>query len=322
MVGMACVGLALALFTTSARRAHDTGRAGSPSPPPASPPQAPLPEYQVIAAIEVGKARQRPAGRELIEQLVPGRGGLPGLGEGSGLTLDNLDHVVVGLRLNEDRPDRPLRGLTVVAHTRTPIDLTALRVRLQAGPPIERAGKTIYPLNLLLPGLLRCDDDRTVAIALRLDGTKPEADLDRVALSPSPAQDNLAADLQPFLREAEARGAVAWTAGQAEKGETLARGLPRGVLKPADREALAGVRVFAAALELDEAVTLRATFRCRDSAAATAFRSLLDRWGAKGPDAVVQEKDAWVTLRLRTTPQALAKARGQIVRGVLGLSER
>jgi hypothetical protein len=323
MAVAACIGLGFAFLTTSTRREHDSGRSRQPVPPPlpSTPRRAPPTDFQVIAVVSVGAARNHPAGARLLEQLAL-TGEVSGVvrgGQRAGLNLENLRHVVLGLRLNEDKPDNPLAALTLVVDTYKPYDFGEVRALLRAGPPVERAGKIVYPLKLPLAGLLWRADDLTLAVALRLDGTKPEADLDRIALAPKAAANKLPPDLQPFLQEGVARGAVAWLAGHAENGEALLRALPRGALPVADQEALGGVRAFAVVLELDDAVTLRGLFRCRDAHAAMALRALFERWGVKGPDAVTEQKDARVTLRIRTTPEAIGKARGRIVQGLLRL---
>ena len=64
--------------------------------------------------------------------------GLQALVGGTGLTIDNVDHVVVGLQLDEPNAGKVVRRITVVVRTRAPYDAAAVRKALQAArEPVE-----------------------------------------------------------------------------------------------------------------------------------------------------------------------------------------
>jgi hypothetical protein len=225
-----------------------------------------------------------------------------------GLKLDQVDHLVVGLTL-----DHRLRRLTVVVQTRAPYDEAEIRRRLQARPmPVERQGKKLYPLNLPVEALLWCAGDRTFVVGLRLDGTKAGDDFDPVPSHPRPGTNQLPAELQAALNERMGASAQLWVAGHSREWDALLEG--QANLTREDREALAGVRTFAAPLVFDDMVLVSAAFQCRDEAAAKALGKRLEQWGATEPKWKRAEEGTWVSVQTTTTPEAIHDA----LRRVLG----
>jgi hypothetical protein len=325
---MAAVGLTFALRTVQVRRGHDTarGQQAFPGPEPTRPvvtapvrlvPPAQLAglsylprNTQVIAAVHVAEVLRQRSGQEWLRgsRGGPVDTGLTSLEGLIGLRLDQLDHLVVGLTL-----DHRLRRLTIVVQTRAPYDEAELQRRLQAHPmPVNRQGKTLYPLNLPVEALLWCAGERTFVVGLRLDGTKAGDDFDPLPTHPRPGTNQLPAELQDALKERMGAAAQLWVAGHGRDWDALLEG--QANLTREDREALAGVRTFAAPLVFDDAILVSAAFQCRDAATAKALGKRLEQLGAAAPKWKQVEEGTWVTLQTTTSPEAIHDA----VRSVLG----
>ncbi len=323
MAGMACVGLVLALMTKSERREHDTGLSRHPGrsvapeqtiaiTPVRTTAPADLPglrylpdDTQVVAGIHIAEAQQTEAGAQLLDLL---GAGLKPVEQANGLTLDNLDSVVLGLKLREGGMDNALARLTIVIQTRVPYDPGAVRNQLRAMPLPETVhGKSIYPLNLPVPAALWCADERTLVVLLRFDGVRPSTEFDQLPPArpwPGAAEREASA----LLRERIAKGAQVWLVGHAEQADALVKLVPQRALSGRDRAALERVRSVAASVRADTDLTCIIAFACQDTAAARELQTRLDAWGLKGDRVKTVVQAAWVTVQLKTTPQEVRQA--------------
>jgi hypothetical protein len=279
MVLMATAGLILALLTKGYRRAND-----HPQPPDERASRvrvvAPAdlgglgylpPSTDVVIGLHVAEAMQDPAGRAFLGRFHPadlwrGRAdNQPGLDTGSleqwtGLSLDDIDHVVVGLTTK----DRLIPRLVLVVQTRGRYDAEKVRAALKASRSPE-PGRLLYRFQLQKPPLeavLWFAAERTLLV-----GLSPE-DLQEVPDTPRPGVDHLAAPLQMMLKERMASGGQVWVIGHADDWDkTSARLLLAGMSKEG-RQALENVRTFGAWLQFGEGLTLNESFRCRDARSA------------------------------------------------------
>ena len=279
MVVMAAGGLTLALLTKNFRRANDY-----PTPPDEGASRvravAPAdlsglgylpPGTDVVAGLHVAEAMQDPAGREFLKRFRPAdlwRGRADnqpplddaGLEQWTGLSLDDIDHVVLGLGIR----DRLIPRLVLVVQTRWRYDAEKVRAALKAGRSPE-PGRTPYRFQLQKPPLeavLWFAAERTLIV-----GLSPE-DLQEVPDTPRQGVDHLAAPLQTMLRERMGSGGPAWVVGHADNWDRTGAKVLLAGLGQEGRQALENVRTFGAWLQFGEGLALNESFRCRDTRSA------------------------------------------------------
>lgn len=142
-------GLAISHFREEGRedRPHDDVETTRPTAPAEMPGLGYLPEgTDSIIAIQVRPLIDSlPEGSTRDARQALGRLGLPaellnGFERATGLGLDRIDQVLVGLRLKEGSP---LNQVVLVAHARAPFDLEAVAERFKAND-LSRNGRTYY----------------------------------------------------------------------------------------------------------------------------------------------------------------------------------
>jgi hypothetical protein len=218
-------------------------------------------DTNVVLGVHVAEAIREPMGQELLRRfrLGPSGLGLVNLEKWTGQRLEDLDHVVVGLKA-ELFPPR----LTLVVKTRLPFDPAQLRASMKAERKIERRKRELYrfPLEQQFEGLLWCPDDRTIVI-----GMFP-TDFDDVPLAPLPDGSHLLGPLAQLLNERLRIGTQLWFIGHANDwNKTLAQPILRMAPQP-EQELLAKVQTFGIWLQLGESLSINAAVRCADEAGA------------------------------------------------------
>jgi hypothetical protein len=297
MVLMATTGLVYALMTVGVRRAHD--RALPPkmrkpfdifrkkkevSPSPAEPGEAVAPARlaglgylppgtNVVAAVHVEELLASPTAKELRGQgfkIGKVELKLDAVGQWLGLPAEEIDHVVLGVRMSEEKDIDLTPPVHVVVRTRQAYDPEKLRKALQAtGPrqlPAAGGGKrTVYLAklrNLPLEFLLWLADERTFVLGLF-------SKMEDVPLSPQEGASPLDSEVRQVLEQRLSAGVSIWLAGHSADWEQTVlptllggwKGLP--VLHRSK-----DVRTFAIALQPDKLVRLIGVFHCTDEASA------------------------------------------------------
>src|SRR5262249_20700652 len=146
MGGMAAAGLAFALWTQHERRKRD---ATGPTPVVVTPPLELsslryLPgDVDTILGIHVAEILEDPTGRVLLTQLpLPvGNAGFDIIEQWTGLSLEEMDHLVLGLRVEE----HILPRVTLVVQTRRPMDTKKVVAALKAKSASKQGKKYVYP---------------------------------------------------------------------------------------------------------------------------------------------------------------------------------
>ncbi len=234
------------------------------------------PGTNAVVAVHVAEALQTPAGKDLLARLRLGDGSLE---TWTGLKLADLDHAALGLTLDE----QILPRMTLVVRTLRPYDAERVRGALKAGRGSERGGKTLYrfaPEQFGLDAYLWCAGASTLVVA-----RKPE-DFDRIPATPVRGVDHLPEALRSVLTTRLGPSAQVWAAGHVDGWEKVGAQLLLAPLFGPDWETVRGVRTAGASLLCDDGVTLDASVRCADEAAATALRKYLTpRDGAEGKGA-------------------------------------
>jgi hypothetical protein len=346
MLVMAAGGLTLALATQHFRRTNDR------PPPPdegatrvrvVAPPDLAgigyLPaDTDIVAAVHLAEALQDPAGQEFLKRFrpegavrdQPGQGpALAGdLEHWTGLALDDLDHVVLGLKVGGGAlPPRTV----LVAQTRRRYDADKVLKALKA-TRLAQSARELYRFHLERPPLqpvLWFAGERTLVVALT-----PEQ-LAEVPENPPPGAEHLAAPLREMLRTRLGPGVQAWAVGHADDWERTTAKVPLAFLREPDRRVLEGVRTFGVALRFGEGLTLTGACHCADAAAARALEerlappagsdakrlALLDA-GQAGPvgrelaqSLKVVREDDWLTLQAKANPSTVGAPPRTTARG-------
>src|SRR5271165_825749 len=142
MALMAAAGLTFALLTVQARRSHDFR--GQTQPAPAVRRVLParlaalgyLPaDTKIIAAIHVAEAQLTPSGKMFIDRAALGGTGvsLADIERDVGISRDNIDHVVLGVRLLDKQLPHPI----LIVQTRQPYDAHQVLLALKARPKVD-----------------------------------------------------------------------------------------------------------------------------------------------------------------------------------------
>jgi hypothetical protein len=268
------------------------------------------PDCTVVAAVHVADALRTSTGAALARRTDSGPGGLEALFENAtGVPLRNIDHVVLGLRIDES-----VVRLTMAVQTREPVDSAELARRLKAKRSEEFEGKTLFQFPFTV-GVLPFDalvwfaGDRSVVVTVRLDGAKPE-DFRHLPVAPVSGANHLSADLQALLK-GKLGPCQAWVAGETH-GWLDHPVLAPGSLPQKDRQALAKLRFFAIELEFGQtAVSLRLTGNCKDEAAAQEAKKALAQQKAQGDTVELLDK-TWVVLKTNLSPETLPQLLGTI----------
>jgi hypothetical protein len=313
----ATAGLVLALATVQFRRANDYPKTNPDEDLARIKITAPanlgglgyLPaDTDIVAAVHVAEALQEPAGRQLLQRFRPGEllvrdqpglrdVGLNNLQEWTGLSLEDVDHVVLGLNVE----NRVLPRLTLVVQTRRSYDAEKVRGALKANRIADAGKRVLYRFELekiAQKPIVWFAAERTLVVALDLD------DLNAVPANPQPGSDHLSPALREVL-QLMGPAAPAWLAGHSgDWTRTTLKLLPGW--KDSDREVLQKVRTFAAWLNLGDGLRLNAAFDCGDAGSAEALERYL----------LPAERKPIALLGNRPEAEAVAKELGQTLKAV------
>ncbi len=286
----AAVSLTFALYSQPERRANDTRMPHKPrgpnltESPPAPSVTAPvamealrwLPaDSNIVAGVQVADLRQTEAGRDLLNHLasigkIEVDAGL--LERWTGLRLEEIDHLVLGVRVNGDFPPRAV----LVIRTVLPYNPDAVRKTLEAERLPDANGKTLYKFKQRDGGLapiLWCADDRTLVFGLLA------RQIEAVPAMPAAGLERLPVEVRTLLENRLQTPGPAWVVGYAADWRKTAA----AVLFPEKAAALLGqihsLRRTATSGEADDAVGFVA-MRQRRRRAATGKASAHGEAGA------------------------------------------
>lgn len=325
MAVMAAFGLTLALWTVADRRNNDRGitrlfrrwtdyfrtipPAEEEAPPPAlrtSPGY--LPERTAllvvlrVEALLAGAAGQD--ARSRTWRLGTTEFSLDRLPEWTGLTVDELDHLLLGVVVHEGDEPELTPPVHLVVRTRSPYDAARVRAALKAGKPREEPApgggrRTVYTASVRgLPLALWLADERTLVLGLF-------SRLETVPAQPREQLDHLPEEVRTLVEQRLDAESPAWAVGHARDWKkTWLPALLGSMKEVPGLTRLGDVTSFALWLPSERPVRLKAAFRCKDEAAA---RRLTDEELAprrkQQPDRLQFSREGpWVHLQL--TPEA------------------
>jgi hypothetical protein len=247
-----------------------------------------LPEnVQILAGAHAAELFDDPACQNLLVEFRQGRLSAQGaaLRQWTGLPLEEIDHVVLGARLEA----LLLPHMTLVVRARRPVDLDKLRANLNAGRPLEGKKRTFYryPLGASgLEGVLFQADERTFIYGLSRE------DLEAVPLTPSAAAERFSPDLRSALG-AFTEGTQAWALGRAGDWQKSMSWLP----SPELHQALSQLRGFTIWLQCEKEAIWNLRVECKDAAAADALDHFLGDYFSPSPDETLWRSQIAKTLK-------------------------
>jgi hypothetical protein len=319
MLLMAGVALVFALNTVDFRRSHDRPK----ETPLVTPVKAVRPaeltalgylpaDTDMIAAVHFAEALDLLAGRRLLDRLPGSPTGLvlDSLTKDTGLTRDDIDHAVLGLKVQ----GRLVPRVTLVVQTRRPYDVERLRKGLRSSKRTDLPQRVLYHFALERPpveAVFWCAGPETLVVGLSKE------DLQAVPLEPAAGVERFGPELQGLFKE-RLGTAQLWAVGHANDWNQTAARLALAYLSPEERQTLTLVRSFGVWLQLGETIVWNAALDCGDADAARAVDGTLTRWltdgeGLRkllGPDAAPvvsgagrdlkhDQSGAWVTLQAK-----------------------
>jgi len=223
----------------------------------------------LVVGIQVARARETPVGQAFLAQTDLGKlgFGLADIERATGLKAEELDHVIIGARLDAQ--------LVMVARTKQAYDVRRIRTALKARSGAPVGNRTIYYFDLERPKVpavlwLAEEDRMVVASILTKEG---------IASIPNPPVNDsgqLPPALEAMLKERTTRNDLVWMAGHAEKLDAARPFLEKPLGEDATN-ALLALRTFVLGLQLDGEIVLNGTFSCADDAGAKSLEKVLAR---------------------------------------------
>lgn len=240
-------------------------------------------DTDVITAVHVAELLSEPTAKGLLSRLRvgPTEFSLAGIRNWTGFDPEDVDHVVVGLKIN----GRRLPRWTLVVRTNRPIDLATVQEVVRNHRP---------------PEAFRSPTSKVLVMAAT------PRELDAVPQEPDLGLGRLAAPLRGVIQERLGKTSQVWAVAHAgDWGNTAAGPLLPG-LPQEERKVIAGIRTVGVWLEVGQEVTVNAAAECADDAGAGALDRFLERWQKDGVKHVTDAN--WVSAQFRTTPEAARKA--------------
>jgi hypothetical protein len=320
MAGMAAFALVFALLTQSTRRGHDFKNKSDANTQLAHNPAQLLglgflPKgTNLVAGLHVAALRQSKAGEVLLSAPRPEIiATMLSTVDVVGLSLDDVDHVLIGCELKDVTPH-----LTTVIVTRRPYDAVQIReaVKRQAFSESTYRGKTLYKLTKMpqVPKLWCADPRVLVWTTLKTD------DLDRIPATAQALADTLSPATQKAMVDRLAKQSRVWAVGDLEPAKDLTDlAIQFGIVPKEQARLLALVRSFAVGVMADEqdGLALVADFYTGNPAASQELWKYLEVSTVKGatsqkaaaPPADVKDAEAqWVTWQVRADAPTLREA--------------
>lgn len=322
MLLMAGIGLAFMLMTQAQRRAQDTNRpprrpgkqlgvpelSGPPSvesiPPDKLEALGYLPaDVNFLAAVRLPELLAYPLGVQMLRE--PLRLGdadyrlhdLPGW---LGLRADDLDHMVLGVRVKKD----VIPPFYLVIRTLQPYEEEPLRQRLKGKRVASADKKKIFAFRLPRGNLtlhVWCAEERTLVLSLFPD------QLEALPSQPVAGLRQFAPEIRALLTERREAVAPLWLAGHSSDwSATLAAPL-LSRLKKEEAAKLASLRTFGLWIVPDQSLAVKGVFACKDEAGARELEEYVRSRSRPEAHLKTAQDGPWLTLQFQTEPDFLTR---------------
>jgi hypothetical protein len=247
-------------------------------------------DTDLIFGIHAAELLDDPVGRDLVDVVGNDTINAHTIEGWSGLALDEVDHAVLGLTLDENLA----RHFTFVVRTRRSIDRDRVLQALKAEKQRDLDGRSVHPFVMKTNHWLFREiganawfaDDHTLVVAKTFDDG-PEH---RVPLEPHTGSEHLRPALRDLLKERIRPPAQVWVAGHLPPRDQQFS-LLKALLLDKDNAPLEKVKTFGLWMTAEpKEATLRAAFDCEDEKAVEALtaylappRPRIDRTTGKAP---------------------------------------
>jgi len=199
------------------------------------------------------------------------------LQEWTGISLNEIDHVIVGLKVDNNLLPR----LIVIIETNRPMSTARVKERLRAG---RLPDKEAY----LFPS------DRIVMLGLTKN------DLQSVSGQRKEGIGHLALPLQKALKERVPRGDQVWAVGQSDDWQKTLVLAFLAELPKEDRAVIQRIQTFAIGVRVDQGETVEAAFRCSDETGAKALEQWLRQQGRdEMKEMKISQQEDWVSIQAK-----------------------
>jgi hypothetical protein len=326
---MAVLGLTWALATVGFRRANDhknrrpdavvpPGQGSGSTAPAELAGLSYLPaDVNMLAGFQVREALRLPEGKAFLNQLRKGPFAfvLSAVEKSSGLSWEEIDHVVVGAHLSKKLP-----RVTLVVHTAQPYRADA--IKLSRARPTAFRDLPLFHFNIgtnLGGGVLWCPNDRVQVV--RVQAGKIEVnDLNDLPLKPAQGADGLAPPLQSFLRQRLDKGSLVWLVSHLENRDVLSDWLTYTTLPDDAQNLMTQVQTFGVGFRWDAGITLAGALQTRDEKTVRSIEELFRQAPLEGlqgvkveaAPAAVAAKRNWVTFQARSSLEDLPRVLNKV----------
>jgi hypothetical protein len=284
------------------------------------------PDTDFIAGVHVAEALADPLAKDFLIRFQLGGedASLNTVEKWTGLAMQDIDHVVLGLRIRGNLLPR----MTLIVRTRRPYDAEAIRKKINASRAPEPGKKELYRVTMeksLVTPHLWFTDERTLIVGLSGN------DLEPVPARPREGVDHLMPELKSFLKDRLSQGTPAWMIGNAQDwDQTLTWNLLFAQLKKDGQpvELLAKVRTFGVSFQFNEGMALNAAFLCMDETTASRLEMSLHGWTRGnapfrmpapkpeleplyrelGQSLKTEQNNAWIMLQAKASAETMRKA--------------
>lgn len=247
-------------------------------------------DTDVIAVVYVAEILERPAGKDLLARLLMNtpEGGTSTLEKTTGMKLEEINHVVLGLKIS----DRFTSRWQLILQARRPFDQDKVREALKK----ERGTQEIKWLSPI-----------TLAMAASAK------DLNTIPKEPMHDVKHLAPPIQDFLRTRITNNASAWAIGHAPKVEQTAVGFLLAALPAEEQKIVAKIQTLGLYIQLDKEAKLTTEAECVDASAAAGLDGYLEQREKAG---IHHSQDgawvkAWVTGKVEDVEKGLGLSKNK-----------
>lgn len=271
-------------------------------------------DTNLIVAIHAADLMREPERKELLQSFLGRLSHLPlttppeDNAAWPGLTWEEIDHLVLGLRIDDLFPPR----VVLAIRTRQVVDAEKVQAALKATLLTDGAPPR-YRFKFGKPGLdavLGIVNENTLLVGLTAK------DLDAVPATPRTGIDHLQAPLRSLIEERVDRTAFAWVAAHRDTWDKTIMQTWLLMMPQRDREALDKMRTMGVWLsssvgsepETGREIVLAAAVECADKNSAERLKTHIEQWSAlRRPAVKLFQEGAWITAQAKGDAATIRK---------------
>jgi hypothetical protein len=264
----------------------------------------------VIGAVNVAELRSNPLLKEAVFEKTPRS--IDWLREqlknGSGLALEDIDQISLGIELTEKMPK-----IFVIVATKSPYDPQAVVKAFAPAKALALRNRPLvrFPLPYVGDGVVWCMSDRYLAFLFHFE-PRPLDDLEAIPVRPRPKLEGSSATIQALVKERVDKQSIAWLAADLAPASGLADFLSLTGAKIEPYRPLLNAKALTLNIKTDQDIVVLGQVLAGAPKGMKALEDMLRdaNWrGATSTKVEATPLDAaaepWVTLQLRYAPAAI-----------------